>query len=84
MAVIRIDPPLRLATPRGMSWAHFLVDYGLETDFLWVCFLDDTGECWSFPNPQVRAGWNYTAGRYPPDYVPHEFAQPAKPPNKPK
>lgn len=30
---------------------------------MWVCFLDDSGECWTFENPQVRIQWNITLGR---------------------
>ena len=30
---------------------------------MWVCFQDDTGECWTWENAQIRARVNKTAGR---------------------
>lgn len=63
MTVLRIDPPLWLDTPRGGGLAHFLIDYGIEADLVWVCFQSDTGECWSYRNPDVRATRNETVGR---------------------
>ena len=61
--VIRIDPPIPLMTPKGRAIAHFLIDNGIENDLQWVCFQDDTGECWTWENNQVRARVNITAGR---------------------
>ena len=61
--IIRIDPPLPLVTPKGSGFAHFLIDYGQEHHLLWVVFVDETGECWTFANPQVRISPNLTMGR---------------------
>jgi hypothetical protein len=61
--VTRIDPPIPLMTPNGRAIAHFLIDSGIENDLLWVCFQDDTGECWTWENSQIRARVNKTAGR---------------------
>lgn len=52
--IVRINPPLFLDTPRGHATAHFLIDYSQEHDLLWVTFVDDTGECWTFRNDQIR------------------------------
>ena len=40
-----------------------LIDYGPEYNLLWVCFLDDSGECWTYDNTQIRAQKNVTMGR---------------------
>jgi len=56
--VIRIDPALPLLTPKGKAMAHFLIDYGPEHHLLWVCFQDDTGECWTWANPEVKMQLN--------------------------
>lgn len=61
--IIRIDPPLPLETPKGTAWAHFLINYGGEHHLLWVTFIDDTGECWTFENPDVRIQHNLQLGR---------------------
>ena len=60
---IRIDPPIPLMTPKGRGLAHFLIDSGIENDLQWIVFQDDTGECWTWENAQIRARVNQTAGR---------------------
>ena len=61
--ITRIDPPLPIVTPKGKALAHFLIDYGIEHDLIWVCFQNDTGECWSWKNKDIRAAENITMGR---------------------
>jgi len=50
-------------TPKGKAVAHFLIDYGSEADLCWVCFLHDSGECWTFSNKDIRIESNETIGR---------------------
>lgn len=61
--MLQLNPPVPLETPRGKALAHFLIDYGPEHHLLWVCFQDETGECWTWPNPEVRAQANPSMGR---------------------
>lgn len=61
--ITRIDPPLPLDTPKGKGYAHFLIDYSTEHDLVWVVFIDETGECWCFRNPDIRLRSNITFGR---------------------
>ena len=61
--IIRIDPPLPLETPRGKGMAHFLIDYGIEHDLMWVCFINQTGECWTWRNNDIKLEKNITMGR---------------------
>jgi hypothetical protein len=61
--LIRIDPPIPLLTPKGKALAHFLIDYGFEHDLYWVCFQEESGECWTWNNKDIRAQNNITAGR---------------------
>jgi hypothetical protein len=61
--ITRVDPPIPLMTPKGRGVAHFLIDYGMENDLMWVVFQDDTGECWTWENAQIRARVNKTMGR---------------------
>ena len=51
-----------LQTPRGKALAVAIIDYGFDHDLLWVCFQADTGECWTWPNPQIRADRNISLG----------------------
>ncbi len=59
----QLNPPLPLETPKGTGLAHAVIDYGPEFDLLWVVFDDVTGECWTWPNPQIRGVKNITMGR---------------------
>ena len=62
--MLQLNPPLPLETPKGRGWAHLLLDYSQEHDLLWVVFLNERGECWTFPNAEVRMVNNYSLGRY--------------------
>lgn len=59
----RLEPPIPLITPKGRAMAHFLIDYGFEHHLMWVCFQDDTGECWTWDNPKIRLQPNQSANR---------------------
>lgn len=61
--MLQLNPPIPLETPKGSGFAHFLIDYGQEHHLFWVVFIDDTGECWTFPNPEIRIQKNFTMGR---------------------
>jgi hypothetical protein len=61
--IIQLSSPLPLTTPKGNAWAHFIIDYGMEHDLLWVCFQDDTGECWTWSNREIRIQKNVTMNR---------------------
>lgn len=61
--ILQLNPPLPLETPRGEALAHLVIDMGAEHHLLWVCFLDDGGQCWTFNNPEVRMQANQTMGR---------------------
>ncbi len=61
--MLQLNPPLPLNTPKGEGFAHFLIDYGPESDLYWTVFITDTGEIWTFANRQVRASKNITLGR---------------------
>jgi len=61
--MIQLDPAIPVATPKGSALAHVLVDYGIEHNLNWVCFQDQTGECWTWSNSDIRAQKNITYGR---------------------
>ena len=63
MKLLQLDPPLPLATPKGSGLAHVLIDYGIEHHLMWVVFMDESKEVWTFANPDVRAQTNVSAGR---------------------
>jgi hypothetical protein len=61
--IYQLNPPLPVVTPKGKAWAHIVIDYGPEADLIWVCFLDDNGQCWSYRNSEIRIQKNETIGR---------------------
>ena len=61
--ILQLNPPLPLETPQGKAWAHFIIDYGLEHDLLWVCFQDETRDCWTWSNKQIKIPKNITVVR---------------------
>jgi len=61
-AMTQLNPPIPLDTPKGPAYAHLAIDYGQEHYLLFVCFLNDTGECWIFPNRDVKMQKNLSMG----------------------
>ena len=59
----QLNPPIPLNTPKGSGWAHLVLDYSQEHDLLWVVFLDETRECWTFSNKEIKIDKNITLGR---------------------
>jgi hypothetical protein len=60
----QLNPPLPVRTPKGKALAHILIDYGIEHDLMWVCFQQESGECWTWRNSDIRADDNLSIGRY--------------------
>lgn len=58
----RLEPPIPLDTPKGPADAYFVIDRTQDHDIEWVCFVKNTGECWTFRNPFVRLRENFTMG----------------------
>jgi hypothetical protein len=63
MSLTQLNPPLPMETSKGSGLAHFIIDYGPESELLWVVFMDCDGACWTVPNPEVRISLNWTLGR---------------------
>jgi hypothetical protein len=71
----QLNPPLPLNViaaagwngPVGSAVCHFVIDYGIEAELIFVVFMDNTGQCWSVPNRFIRAQKNRTAIRNNPE-----------------
>jgi hypothetical protein len=61
--ILQLNPPIPVVTPKGEGLAHVLIDYGPEFNLMWVCFIDETKECWTFDNSKIKAVKNITMGR---------------------
>lgn len=75
--MLQLNPPIPVLTPRGKGMAHVLLDYSQEHDLCWVVFLDDSRECWTYPNRDVRAQENMSLGRPGRRPLPGQPAEPA-------
>ncbi|NID14038.1 hypothetical protein [Luteibacter yeojuensis] len=73
--MLQLNPALPLNTPKGEGFAHFLIDYGPESDLYWTVFITETGEIWTFANKDVRASKNITLGRSSPSQPPRAPAR---------
>ena len=62
--IVQLSPTVPLLTPKGPMTAFFLIEHGDEHHLQWVCFHDETGECWTWQNPDVRIQNNTTMGRH--------------------
>jgi hypothetical protein len=78
MALLQLDPLIPVLVKHKGEWvkamAHVLIDYGFEHNLMFVCFADESRECWTVENKNVRAQDNITAGRPPkppPEIAPH-------------
>ncbi len=69
MAILQLNPPLLMNSPKGPGLAHFLIDNGPEEHLYFVIF-QDNGEIWTFANPYLRACKNITMGRVEPSLPP--------------
>lgn len=76
--ILQLNPPLPMISPKGKCLCVALIDYGIEYNIHWVCIQDDTGECWTWSNPEIRGQKNTTYGRenISPFYDPKDAALP--------
>lgn len=58
----QLQIPIPLQTPKGKAWAVAIIDYGPHWDLLWVTFVHNSGECWTFRNQYIRQEKNFTFG----------------------
>ncbi|UUR08198.1 hypothetical protein M1K48_00685 [Sphingomonas glaciei] len=64
MSFRQLSPPLPIhVADRAKGQAMAVIDYGPEFDLLWVVAMDEGGEIWCVPNPQVRMQANWSLGR---------------------
>jgi hypothetical protein len=58
--ILQLSPPVPLDTPKGPAQAHFLIENGDQQHLQWITFVDATGECWTWENPDVLLQKNVT------------------------
>lgn len=66
MPITQLNPliPVRVTSKDNRTGEAFaLLDYGQEHHILWGVALDDTGEVWWAPNPEIRVLDNWSLDR---------------------
>jgi hypothetical protein len=65
MVMLQLNPTIEVSTPLGDGEAFFIIDYGLNTNTVWVCRMDGgfVKHIWSddikiYDNPMNGKGWN--------------------------
>lgn len=65
--MLQLDPAIPVMAFVCGRWqkatSHGWLDYGVEADFMHICFSDEDGEIWILRNKYVRAQINITIGR---------------------
>jgi hypothetical protein len=51
---------VKVITPKGVGRIWLVTEYGLETQKLFTCILDDSGHIWEFTNSQITVESNPT------------------------
>jgi hypothetical protein len=75
--ITQLAHPIPLITPKGKAYAVAIIDYGPQWDLLWVTFIHESGECWTFHNKDIRQDINESLGIH--SYSPiNTDAQPMK------
>jgi hypothetical protein len=62
--MLQLDPPIPIhVLEKGRGQAIGWIDYGKEDHLIWIVALDENGQVWLAPNPEVRFLNNYSMGR---------------------
>lgn len=61
--ILQLNPSLPVETKAGKGQVVALIDDNPEHDLHWVVFLDQSRECCTFNNKDIRAQENFTLGR---------------------
>ena len=65
--MLELQKPIWLETPHGEMLCHYIINNGVENELLFVGFITETGQCWTFPSSRVRASRNIMMGRVDPE-----------------
>lgn len=61
--LLQLSPAIPVVTPKGKGMAVGWIDYSEEHHLMWIVIQDETGEVWTWQNPEVRGQSNPTLGR---------------------
>jgi len=61
-AVLQLSPPIHVYTPLGEGFARILIDYGPDTNTVFLVDIFATKECKAVDSNDIRFGENYMYG----------------------
>jgi hypothetical protein len=68
MSILQLNPPIPVTViGKGDGYAMAMIDYSQEHHIYWVCFIDESLECWTVDNTMIRAQKNVSLKRIPSD-----------------
>ena len=58
MQILQLNPPVHVLTPKGEAFARLVIDYGPDTNTIWVVDLFETRQCIHVDSSEIRFGSN--------------------------
>jgi hypothetical protein len=62
MFILQLNPQLKVKTPLGFGWTFFLIDYGQDTNPVFVVRLDVDGQVKNFDSNSIQIEGNPMIG----------------------
>lgn len=62
IAILQLNSQIKVKTPLGFGWAYFLIDYGQDTNPVFVVRLDDEGQVKNIDSNQIQIEGNPMIG----------------------
>ena len=59
----QLNPMIPVWCPKGKGYAFGVIDYSQEHHIHYVIAIDDSGEIWTYSNPEVRFQKNISLNR---------------------
>lgn len=64
MSIVQLNPSIPVhVVGKGSGEAVGWMDYGKEDHLIWIVAMDESGEVWCVPNPEIRFMPNFSIGR---------------------
>lgn len=58
IAILQLNPPWWVMTPRGFAYARALIDYGPDTNTVFLCDSERDRQCFAVDSAEIRFGEN--------------------------
>lgn len=62
IAICQLNPQIKVLTPFGFGWSFFLIDYGQDTNPVFVVRIDKDGQVKNFDSNDIKIEGNLMIG----------------------